>query len=77
MRKTLTAAIAAVSMFTGQSAAAAVIGAVDGSASSTFGGTTFYDIADTFNQNGLSENYVSGVTDFDAIRVVTYAAQIW
>lgn len=29
------------------------------------GGPGFGNIADTFNQNGLSTNYVSGVTDFD------------
>lgn len=30
------------------------------------GGPGFGNIADTYNQNGLSTNYTSGVTDFDA-----------
>jgi hypothetical protein len=35
------------------------------SATINSGGPGFGSISDTFNQNGLSSNYISGVTDFD------------
>ena len=46
-----------------QSASAAIVSAVGATIDS--GGPGFGNIADTYNQNGLSSNYVSGVTDFN------------
>lgn len=67
MRSILLAAAAAVA---GTSAAeAAIVSAIGATIDS--GGPGFGAIEDTFNQAGLSANYVSGMTDFDSFVAAT------
>jgi hypothetical protein len=60
------AASFALAMMTAASAAQGqqIVGAVNGVINSN--GPGFGDLANTWNQAGLSSNYISGVTDFDA-----------
>lgn len=62
----LAAALSVVALFP---ADAAIIGAT--SAAINTSGPGFGSINDTFNQNGLSANYISGVTDFDSFVATT------
>lgn len=50
-------------LYTASAAAGPILSPVGGTINS--GGPGFGSLADTFNQNGLSSNFTSGVTDFD------------
>lgn len=63
-RQTVLSAITAIAFLIPSTAAAQQIVAPT-SATINSGGPGFGSIVDTFNQNGLSSNYVSGVTNFD------------
>lgn len=62
-------AAAILSLGTLMPANASIIGAVGGVINS--GGPGFGNLADTYNQNGLSANYISGVTAFDSFVAST------
>lgn len=64
MLKRTLLAMAAVAITTSSAGAQKIVSAVGGTINS--GGPGFGTLAQTYNQSGLSANYVSGVTDFDS-----------
>ena len=82
MNMILKAAALATAMGVGAIAPAnaAIVGAVGGTINA--GGPGFGTLAETYNQSGLSANYVSGVTDFDTFvagttHTMTFSGYEW
>jgi hypothetical protein len=63
LKKLMVGATAAIGLVAGSAANATIVSAVAGTINS--GGPGFGTLTETFNQAGLSSNYVSGVTDFN------------